>query len=41
MFARLARDHEAWTDGLFGALSNDELKQLTGLLGKVRARLPA
>jgi DNA-binding MarR family transcriptional regulator len=41
LFARLARDHEAWTDGLFAALGNDELKQLTGLLGKVRARLPA
>jgi MarR family 2-MHQ and catechol resistance regulon transcriptional repressor len=41
LFARLARDHEAWTDGLFAGLGNEELKQLTGLLGKVRARLPA
>lgn len=39
LFARLARDHEEWTDGLFGDLANDELKQLTTLLGKVRARL--
>jgi DNA-binding MarR family transcriptional regulator len=39
LFERLARDHESWTDGLFAALANDELKQLTGLLGKVRARL--
>lgn len=41
LFARLALDHEAWTDGLFAGLGNEELKQLTGLLGKVRARLPA
>jgi DNA-binding MarR family transcriptional regulator len=39
LFERLARDHESWTDGLFAELANDELKQLTGLLGKVRARL--
>ncbi|MGQ0585656.1 MAG: MarR family winged helix-turn-helix transcriptional regulator [Gammaproteobacteria bacterium] len=39
LFARLARDHEAWTDGMFGNLDNDELKQLITLLGKVRARL--
>ena len=39
LFARLAQDHEAWTDSVFGALTNDELKQLTGLLGKLRGRL--
>jgi DNA-binding MarR family transcriptional regulator len=41
LFARLAQDHESWTDGMFGALTNDELKQLAGLLGKLRARLDA
>jgi DNA-binding MarR family transcriptional regulator len=41
LFARLAQDHESWTDGMFGALTNDELRHLTGLLGKVRARLLA
>ena len=39
LFERLARDHESWTDALFGELDNGELKQLTALLGKVRARL--
>jgi len=39
LFARLAQDHEAWTDTVFGALTNDELKQLAGLLGKLRGRL--
>ena len=39
LFARLARDHEAWTDGMFGELTNAELKQLGGLLGKLRRRL--
>ena len=39
LFARLARDHEDWTDGVFGALTNDELRQLIGLLGKLRGRL--
>lgn len=38
LFARLARDHEAWTDDLFGPLDNGELKRLTGLLGKLRGR---
>src|SRR5690349_12776772 len=39
LFARLAIDHESWTDAMFGELDNDELKQLTALLGKLRARL--
>ena len=39
LFERLAADHEGWTGNLFGELGNDELKQLIGLLGKVRARL--
>jgi DNA-binding MarR family transcriptional regulator len=39
LFERLARDHEAWTDGTFGELTNEELKQLTVLLGKLRGRL--
>ena len=39
LFERLARDHESWTDAMFGELDNGELKQLTALLGKVRARL--
>ena len=39
LFARLARDHERWTDTLFADLDNGELKQLTALLGKLRARL--
>ncbi len=39
LFARLAHDHEDWTDGMFAELSNEELKQLTGLLGKLRRRL--
>jgi DNA-binding MarR family transcriptional regulator len=39
LFQRLASDHEGWTDSMFRELSNEELKQLTGLLGKVRARL--
>jgi DNA-binding MarR family transcriptional regulator len=39
LFARLAADHEAWTDAMFGALDNGELKQLSALLGKLRARL--
>lgn len=39
LFERLARDHESWTEGMFAGLTNDELKQLTGLLGKVRERL--
>jgi DNA-binding MarR family transcriptional regulator len=39
LFARLAADHESWTAGLFGDLDNAELKQLTRLLGRLRARL--
>lgn len=39
LFARLATDHESWTDAMFGELDNDELRQLTALLGKLRARL--
>jgi len=39
LFARLAADHESWTGAMFGELDNDELKQLTALLGKLRARL--
>ena len=39
LFERLAADHETWTDAMFGELDNAELKQLTALLGKVRARL--
>ena len=40
LFAQLARDHEAWTRGMFGGLANEELKQLIGLLRKLRARIP-
>ena len=39
LFERLARDHESWTDAMFGELDNGELKQLTALLGRLRARL--
>ncbi len=39
LFTRLAADHETWTDAMFGELDNGELKQLTALLGKLRARL--
>ena len=39
LFARLAADHESWTAGMFAGLRNDELKQLTRMLGKLRARL--
>jgi len=39
LFSRLARDHEGWTDSVFGALSNDDLRQLIALLGKLRGRL--
>ena len=39
LFERLAQDHEAWTNGMFVSLDNDELKQLIGLLGKLRGRL--
>lgn len=39
LFARLARDHESWTAGMFASLDDDELRQLIGLLGKLRARL--
>jgi DNA-binding MarR family transcriptional regulator len=39
LFARLAADHESWTDGMFAGLRNDELKQLQHLLGKLRGRL--
>lgn len=39
LFERLAQDHEAWTDGMFVSLDNDELKQLIGLLAKLRNRL--
>lgn len=39
LFARLARDHEGWTDGLFAGLDNDDLRQLTSLLGMLRGRL--
>ena len=39
LFARLAADHESWTAGMFGALTNAELRQLIGLLGKLRERL--
>jgi DNA-binding MarR family transcriptional regulator len=39
LFERLAADHETWTDAMFGELDNDELRQLTALLGKLRGRL--
>ena len=39
LFARLARDHEGWTDSVFAPLTNDELKQLIVLLRKLRGRL--
>lgn len=39
LFARLARDHEAWTANLFSDLDNDELRGLAELLRKVRGRL--
>jgi DNA-binding MarR family transcriptional regulator len=41
LFARLARDHETWTAAMFADLSNEELKQLTRLLGRLRQRLQA
>jgi DNA-binding MarR family transcriptional regulator len=39
LFARLAADHEAWTNALFEDLGNEELKELVAWLGKLRARL--
>ena len=39
LFARLAGDHEAWTNDLFEDLDNEELNELIALLGKLRARL--
>ena len=39
LFRRLARDHESWTAGMFGALGDDDLRQLIGLLGKLRSRV--
>jgi DNA-binding MarR family transcriptional regulator len=39
LFARLARDHEGWTSSVFESLDNAELKQLIGLLGKLRSRV--
>lgn len=39
LFRRLARDHESWTAGMFGALSDAELRQLIVLLRKLRSRL--
>ena len=41
LFARLAKDHEGWTASVFGSLDNAELKQLIGLLGKLRLRVEA
>ena len=40
LFAQLAQDHESWTRSLFADLDNAELKQLLGLLQKLRARIP-
>ena len=39
LFERLAQDHEGWTESLFQRLDDGDLKQLTALLGKLRARL--
>ncbi|HUS23827.1 MAG TPA: MarR family transcriptional regulator [Candidatus Binatia bacterium] len=39
LFARLVRDHEDWTNSIFSPLDNGELKQLIGLLGKLRLRV--
>ena len=39
MFARMANDHEMWTDEIFGALTNNEVKTLIKLMGKLRGRL--
>lgn len=36
LFARLARDHEAWTESAFRDLDDAELKQLTELLRRVQ-----
>lgn len=38
-FARMAEDHENWTDEIFAALSNDEVKSLVELMEKLRNRL--
>ena len=39
-FADMAREHETWIAELFGGLSESELTQLHGLLGRLRAQLP-
>ncbi|MDM3870485.1 MarR family transcriptional regulator [Porticoccus sp. W117] len=39
LFAAMAADHERWADDIFGALSNDEIKTLIELIGKLRGRL--
>jgi DNA-binding MarR family transcriptional regulator len=39
LFARLARDHEGWTEDLFADLDKAELKELISLLAKLRVRL--
>lgn len=41
LFARLAKDHEEWTNAIFATLSNEELKRLTGLLRKLLERMKA
>ncbi|WIO73908.1 MarR family transcriptional regulator [Porticoccaceae bacterium LTM1] len=39
LFARMAADHEKWTDDIFSALSNEEVKTLIELIGKLRNRM--
>ena len=39
LFARMATDHEKWADDIFNVLTNDEIKTLIGLIGKLRSRL--
>lgn len=39
VFRRMAADHEAWSEEIFGILSDRELEQLIGLLDRVRANV--
>jgi DNA-binding MarR family transcriptional regulator len=40
-FAEMARTHERWVIGMFGALSRDEQRQLHQLLGRLKTGLAA
>ena len=39
LFSSMAADHEQWTDDIFRVLTNDEVKTLIQLIGKLRLRM--